>query len=174
MSDNVSPIDRARNSVLSSLVTRPHEEERAESQTPDELSCPAFGFLRGLHDRGLAIEFRLRSGNSAFYPYSWLGPVIFDPSVGLLLRFTGDTTTLVLIRGSNLSAPVRQNAVNLTDRGLQRHRITYVREMDKEELRKAGDGEPTIDAIAIAEFETHEEAQEWLTKHAPALVRKLP
>jgi hypothetical protein len=53
-------------------------------------------------------------------------------------------------------------------RGLQRHRITFIREMDEDELRKAGDGEPTIDGIEIVEFESHEEAMEYLKKTAPA------
>ena len=47
--------------------------------------------------------------------------------------------TLVLIRGSNLDALVN-HSVNLTDRGLQRHRIVWVREMDEAELRAAGRG----------------------------------
>ena len=77
--------------------------------------------------------------------------------------------TLVLIRGSNLDALVKQS-VNLTDRGFQRHRILWVREMDEAELRKAGKGEPTIDRIEVAEFESHEELQEWLKKTAPSFV----
>ena len=35
----------------------------------DAESGPAFRFLRGLHDTALAIEFRLRSGDSECYPY---------------------------------------------------------------------------------------------------------
>jgi hypothetical protein len=67
----------------------------------------------------LAIEFRYRDGNSDFYRYSWLGPWRFNPSVGLLLKFTGDVVTLVLIRGSNLDALVNQS-INLTDLGIAR------------------------------------------------------
>ena len=63
----------------------------------------------------------------------------FNPSAGLLLKFTGDVVTLVLIRGSNLDALVKDGAINLTDRGFQRHRIIWVREMDEEELRKVGE-----------------------------------
>ena len=62
-------------------------------------------------------------------------------------------------RGSNLDALVNQS-VNLTDRGLQRHRITYVREMDEQELRRVGEEGPTIDRIEIAEFESQEELRE--------------
>ena len=137
----------------------------------EEGSCPAFGFLRGLEARALAVEFRLRTGDGEWFAYSCLVSWRHNPSVGLLLKFTGDVSSLVLIRGSNLDAPVGQAQVNLTDRGLQRHRIVYVREMDEAELKRAGEGAPTIDRIDIAEFETVMEQQEWLKAVAPLLVR---
>ena len=90
---------------LASLAAPPAAPD-AEPPEADEGSCPAFGFLRGLRDRALAVEFRFRVGNTLALPYTWLGPVRFDPSVGLLLRFAGDVVTLVLIRGSNLDALV--------------------------------------------------------------------
>jgi hypothetical protein len=98
--------------------------------------------------------------------------VRFNPSVGLLLKFTGDVVTLVLIRGSNLDTVVEGRGVNLTDRGLLRHRVTYVREMDREEARRVPDGQPSIDRIAIAEFETPDGQREWLRKVAPAFARE--
>ena len=58
------------------------------------------------------------------------------------------------------------------DRGFQRHRIVFVREMDEDEMRKAGRAEPTIDRIEVAEFESPEVQREWLAKNAPAFVRK--
>lgn len=138
----------------------------------EEESCPAFGFLRGLDARALAVEFRLRTGDSEWFAYSCLASWRFNPSVGLLLKFTSDVASLVLIQGSNLEAPVAQAQVNLTDRGLQRHRIVSIREMDEDELRKARKGEPTIDRIDIAEFETVQEQREWLKARAPAFVRQ--
>lgn len=142
----------------------------------EEESCAAFGFLRGLTARSLAVEFRLRSGNSEWFSYSCLVSWRHNPSVGLLLKFTtGDGVSLVLIQGSNLEAPVGQSQVNLTDYGLQRHRILYMREMDEDELRKAHQrGEPTIDGIDIAEFETTQEQREWLKARAAAFLRKQP
>jgi hypothetical protein len=137
----------------------------------EEDSCPAFGFLRGLQAHALAIEFRFRDGNSEYFPYSWLGPWKHNPSAGLLLKFTGDVVTLVLIRGSNLAAVLPERGINLTDRGLQRHRITYIREMDEDELGRAGNEEPTIDGIEVAEFESGEDAREWVKKNAPAFTR---
>jgi hypothetical protein len=145
------------------------KEKRPES---DEDSCRAFGYLRGLQDKALAVEFRLRSGDREWYPYSWLGPWRFNPSVGLLLKFTGDLVTLVLIRGSNLDMQVGETGVNLTEGGLQRHRILWVREMDEDELHEVREGGPTIDSIEIAEFENQEQMQEWIKNTAPAFMRK--
>jgi hypothetical protein len=146
-------------------------EKPSEEEAGEEEFCPAFGYLRGIRERALAVEFRYRNGNSEFFPYSWLGPWRFNPSSGLLLKFTGDVTTLVLIRGSNLDAMVNQGVVNLIEHGFQRHRILWVREMDEQELRQVGERGPTIDRIDIAEFESQEEVREWLIQTAPAFVR---
>jgi hypothetical protein len=141
--------------------------EAAES---DEDRCPAFGYLRGMYERAQAVEFRYRDGNSDFFPYSWLGPWRYNPSVGLLLKFTGDAVTFVLIRGSNLDVPVNGDSANLTDRGLQRHRITWVREMDESDTTRIGDGGPTVDRIEVADFESVEEQRAWVEKRAPAFL----
>ena len=168
MADSVDMLEELRRRPATSLWGQPAADAAKDA---DEDSCPAFGFLRGLHERALAVELRFRDGNRETYPYSWLGPWRFNPSAGLLLKFTGDVVTLVLVRGSNLDAPVGQGAMNLTDRGLQRHRITFIREMDEDELRQIGDEGPTIDRIEVAEFESQEEQREWLRKTAPAFLR---
>lgn len=138
---------------------------------PGEASCPAFGYLRGLDQRALAVEFRYRDGNSDWYSYGLLSNWRYNPSVGLLLKFTSDVTTLVLIRGSNLDALVGDKAINLTDRGFQRHRILWVREMGKGELQQVGQAGPTVDRIEVAEFESGEEVREWLRQNAPVFAR---
>ena len=138
---------------------------RRRSAVPPSDSCA------GLRDQALQVEFRLRNGNSEWFSYDLLGHWRHNPSEGLLLKFAGgDVVSLVLIRGSNLDALV-SDIINLTDRGFQRARITYVREMEEEELRRAGEGEPSIDRIEIAEFESQDELREWLKTHAPAFVR---
>ena len=58
------------------------------------LRLPA-GYPRPAH----AVEFRFRNGNSVWFPYNWLGNWKYDPSEGLLLKFSGDLVYLVLIRG---------------------------------------------------------------------------
>jgi hypothetical protein len=158
-----------KTTTLSEVVNRRTETDTAALET-DEESCPAFGYLRGIRDRALVIEFRYRDGNSDFYPYSWLGPWRFNPSVGLLLKFTGDAVTLVLIQGSNLDALVNQS-INLTDRGIARQRVSWIKEMDEDALRLCGKGQPTVDHIEVVEFQSHEDAHEWLKKAAPVFVR---
>jgi hypothetical protein len=44
--------------------------------------------------------------------------------------------------------------------------------VDEVAPRNAGQGQPTIDRIDIADFETAEGRLAWLTKVAPAFVRK--
>ncbi len=167
MHDDAAAVDLRRPTGAEGLFGR-----LPAKKTDDEsASCLAYSYLRGLHERALAVEFRFKTGDSEFFPYSLLGSWRYNPSVGLLLKFTGDVTSLVLIRGSNLDAVVN-DSVNLTDRGFQRHRILAVREMDKDALEKTGEGQPTVDRFDIGEFESAEEQRAWLAKTAPAFVRK--
>ena len=137
----------------------------------EEVSCGAFGYLRGLHERSLTLELRFKTGDREAYPYGLLASVRFNPSAGILLKLTSDVVTLIFIKGSNLDLPVHLGAVDLIERGLERHRVTYIREMDEHELRKAGEREPTIDRIEVAECESQEEIREWLGKTAAAFLR---
>lgn len=141
-----------------------------EGEPPDggEGFCAAFGYLRGIRERADAVEFRFRDGNSIWFPYNWLGTWHFNPSEGLLLKFTGDLVYLVLIRGSNLDRPLNDANIDLARAGLQRHRVLWVREMSEDDIRQVGDDGPTIDSIEVAEFESHEALKEWLGTHAPA------
>jgi hypothetical protein len=165
-------LESVRPSRLAALAPSPSLPGDTKShESGEEASCAAFGFLRGLHERAQMIEFRFRVGNTEAFPYSWLGPIRFNPSVGLLLRFTGDVVTLVLIRGSNLDAPVNTGAVNLIEHGIERHRVTWVSELDDAEIRQVGEGGPTIDRIEVAEFETQAELCAWLKMSAPEFLR---
>lgn len=136
-----------------------------------EASCGAFGYLRGIRDQAAAVEFRFRNGNSTWFPYAWMGTWQYNPSEGLLLKFSGDLVYLVLIRGSNLDRPLKDGAINLTHAGFQRHRVLWVREMTEDEIRQVSETGPTIDSIDVAEFESHDDLKEWLGKHAPAFLR---
>jgi hypothetical protein len=151
--------------IAAYLQTKETETEGAEA------SCGAFGYLRGLRDQATSVEFRFRNSNSIFFPYGWMGPWKYNPSEGLLLKFSGDLVYLVLIKGSNLDKPLKEGSINLTHAGLQRHRVLFVREMSEEEIRQVGETGPTIDSIEVAEFESHDALREWLSKKAPPFVR---
>lgn len=170
MFDNQAKTLRSEPRLPFAPVLSPKDSSKESDPTGDE-SCPAFGYLRDARDRALALQLRFRDGNSDWFSYSLLSSWRHNPSVGLLLKFTGDLIALVLIRGSNFDAMVNQSSVNLTDRGLQSHRITFIREMDEEELRKVGKGEPTIDRIEVGEFESNEQLREWLQQKAAAFLR---
>jgi len=149
--------------------TPPTKEPEVEGA---EASCAAFGYLRGIRDQAVAVEFRFRDGNRSWFPYAWLGTWQYNPSEGLLLKFSGDIVYLVLIRGSNLDQPLNEgNPINLTQAGLQRHRVLWLREMGEEEIRQVGETGPTIDSIQVAEFESQKDLKEWLGKTAPAFLR---
>jgi hypothetical protein len=137
----------------------------------EEVSCGAFGYLRGIRDRAAGVELRFRDGNTVWFPYGWMGPCRYDPSQGLLLKFSGDLVYLVLIRGSNLDLPLNDGHMNLTAGGLQRHRVVWIREMPEGDIKNVGETGPTIDSIEVAEFESHADLKEWLSKNAPAFVR---
>jgi hypothetical protein len=157
-----------RNSPRPSNTGRPRRKE--SDGESGELSCAAFGYLRGIRERADALELRFQNGNSMWFPYSWLGNWQYNPSDGLLIKFSGDVVYLILVRGSNLDRPLSDTTTNLTSSGLQRHRIVWMREMSREEARQVGETAPTIDSIDVMEFESNDDLKEWLAKTAPAFL----
>lgn len=170
MTDKPTHQERLKKLLQSEGKAAPAPPKDAEAEEV-EMSCGAFGYLRGVPDRPGSIEFRFRDGNSSFFPYAWLGPWRFDRSEGLLLKFSGDLVYLVLIRGSNLDKPLNEGAINLTTGGLQRHRVVWIREMAEADIQQVGETGPTIDSIEVAEFESQAALKEWLSQKAPAFVK---
>jgi hypothetical protein len=168
MSDDRTHQDRLRGALFSD--GKIPEPLKKDGDGGDEGSCAAFGYLRGIRDSSTSVEFRFLSGNSMWFPYSWLGPWRYDPSEGLLLKFSGDVVYLVLIKGSNLNKPLTDGSINLTNAGLQRSRVLWIREMTSDEIERVGDTAPTIDSILIGEFTDQESRREWLQTHAPAFL----
>lgn len=134
---------------------------------PAKIVVGAFGYLDGARDQANALEIRFRDGNSVWFAYHWLGTWRFNPSDGLLLKFSGDLTYLVLIRGSNLDRPLNDSGISLTQ-GLQERRVVWVRELTEMEISQVGETGPTVDGIEVAELESTEAAKEWIDKNAPA------
>lgn len=170
MSDKPTHQERLKGILHSEGKVMNPPNSEAEADEP-ELSSGAFGYLRGIKELPGAVEFRFKNGNSTWFPYSWMGPWQYNPSQGLLLKFSGDMVYLVLIRGSNLDKPLSEGAINLTTGGLQRHRVVWIREMPETDIRQVGETGPTIDSIEVAEFESQATLKEWLTANAPAFLR---
>jgi hypothetical protein len=168
MIDRPPPRDRLKELLHSEGKSSPSKKEAEIDGV--EAKCEAFGYLRGLRDSSASVELRFRDGNSTWFSYGLLGSWQYNPSEGLLLKFSGDAVYLVLIRGSNLDKPLTEGAINLTHAGLQRHRVLWIREMSKEEIERVGESGPTIDSIEIGEFASYEERREWLRKKAPAFL----
>jgi hypothetical protein len=166
MTDKPTYQDRLRSMLNTDRM--PSDPQRHEVDADDLEASPgaAFGYLRGIRDTASAVEFRFRNGTSRWFPYSWLGPWQYDPSEGLLLKFSGDLTYLVLIKGSNLDLPLKAGGPNLTSGGLQRQRVLWIREMTKEDINNIGEKAPTIDSIEVAELESPAEVKEWLKENA--------
>ena len=156
MKDNSLDIFALRNRAGQSRSNSPLDRIAAADADADEEECLCFGYLRGIRDTALTLEFRFANGNRQAFPYSWLGPATYNPSAGLLLKYVGDMVYLVLLEGSNLNALVN-GAVNLYDRGIQRHRITWVREMTRQQAQQAADGEVTVERIRVLSYRPDEE-----------------
>jgi hypothetical protein len=169
MTDDNKHQERLRNPHLAGLAGILESKEADED---GEASCGAFGYLRGIRDQSAALEIRFKDGNSFWFPYAWMGTWRHNPGDGLLLKFSGDLVYLVLIRGSNLDKPLNEGAINLTSGGLQRHRVTWIREMAEEDIKSIGAAGPTIDSISVGQFESQKELREWLREKAPAFLHE--
>ncbi len=137
---------------------------REEPQTPidaddDEACCASFGYLRGVRERALELEFRRNDpGDSFTFPYTWLGPTRHHPSTGIQLLFVGPDLFLVTLRGRNLNR-TGEGGVSLYERGLLRHRITWVRDVPREESKGLDPAEAVIERIEIATISPEQAAK---------------
>ncbi|MBA4066217.1 MAG: hypothetical protein C0501_21380 [Isosphaera sp.] len=118
-------------------------------EAADEVAGPAFGYLRGTRERAEHVEFRLKDGTTKAFPYAWLGPAEFDPSLGIVLEFVGDRTYRVVLEGRNLDRRVGEDGPDLFTRGLLRHRVTWVRELDAGESRRLPEPATAVEKITV-------------------------
>jgi hypothetical protein len=136
------------NSVLSQFTSRvapvpPKNDSEPEPDTGGEENFGAFGWLRGIRDRAVMLEFRCRDGSVVALNYSWLERIDFD-SAAITLKFGGQSVRVV---GRNLDAYARPN-VRLLDL-LCRHRVLWVQESDLPGLRRADRNATVIEHIEI-------------------------
>ncbi|MEW4569521.1 hypothetical protein AB1L88_16775 [Tautonia sp. JC769] len=108
----------------------------------DDLGC--FSWLRGMRERSPMLEFRLKDGRSIAYDYALLRKVVFDPSEGITLKFDEET---VRIEGRNLALEATPGIHLL--RGIQGHRVPWVRELGEAELIAAGDRVTVVERLAF-------------------------
>lgn len=92
-----------------------------DGESMDDLGC--FGWLRGVRDRALMLEFRKKDGSIMAVSYGYLERAEFDPADGITLHVMGRT---VRITGRNLNAEVRPNLRLF--HGITRHRVPWVQE----------------------------------------------
>lgn len=133
-----------RSSVLRKFEDRLVESGVAtatpSSSETDDLG--AFGWLRGIKDRAIALELRKKDGNIVAFSYGYVSSVEFDPSEGITLHAAGQA---IRIKGRNLNAEVRPT-VRLYE-GLVRQRVPWVRESDRAENFEALRDSTIVDAI---------------------------
>lgn len=116
------------------------EDAVIDLESPEDVG--AFGILRGVRDRSVMLELRMKDGSIVAVGYGYLDRVTLDPSDGIVLSLVGQKVT---IRGRNLNHEVRPS-VRLFE-GIVRHKVTWVREADHREGMAAGDEETIIDTI---------------------------
>jgi hypothetical protein len=123
---------------------RPAEVEKPEEQAGVADDLGAFGYLRGVHDRALMLEFRFKNGKRRGLGYAWLHDVEFDPSEGITLHFGGHK---VKITGRNLNADVQPNVRLFA--AILRHRVPWIQEADGPTMMVASKGATVIEGIEV-------------------------
>lgn len=135
MSDNPKTAFASRfASEPPSVVIEPEAEE----------NLTAFGYLRGVKERALMLEMRLKDGSSVAYSYALLDRASFDPSDGIRLHFP---RTEIVIRGRGLNQPAGPGA-KLFDL-LLRQRVTWIQEASRGDVLSQRTEKTIVEAIAI-------------------------
>lgn len=91
------------------------------SDSPDDFGT--FGVLRGIRERAMCLELRMKDGRIAAFSYAYLFRAEFDPDDGIRLHFGGSP---VHIAGRNLNAEVRPN-LRLFG-AITQHRVLWIAE----------------------------------------------
>jgi len=131
------------------LQRRRREGRATKLAAEEEESVPSFRLLRGLRELGASVEFRVCDGNS-----EWLPTAAWCPSgrsVGwasaAASRGPGD---VVADRAQPWTSWFNQASVNPHGSALAAARINVGAGDGRGQLRKAGEGQPTIDRIEVA------------------------
>lgn len=137
--------DKPRNdSVLERYTGRTAAGEASTPEPEATEDYGVFGWVRGLRDRSIMLELRLKDGSVTSFGYAWLKKAVFDPSEGITLDFSGET---VRITGRNLDAELGPR-VRLFN-GILRHRVTWIQQADGVAEISAGRAAVLIETIEV-------------------------
>ncbi len=101
----------------------PDEPYSTDEDSAEDLG--SFGYLRGIRERAIMLEFRFKTGDVEAFPYTALSRVSCSRSDGITLHFGG---MAVRITGQNLDTEVRPNLRLLS--GILRQRVMWIGEAD--------------------------------------------
>ena len=131
--------------VLDKYITRIAEPVKKAAEEPGAVDdVGAFGLLRGIHDRALMLELRMKDGNAVAFNYNFMQQASFDPSEGMTLHFGGKSVKIV---GTNLGVEVRPNLKLF--QAIIRHRVAWIQECDAHAALGAPEAALVIDQIEI-------------------------
>jgi hypothetical protein len=116
------------------------ERDQEEAEVTEDLV--SFGWLRGIRDRALSLELRMKTGNIVAIGYSYIEKLEFDPSEGITLHALGQK---IRIKGRNLNAEIRQS-FRLFE-GICRHRVPWVKEADEPAEMRADSNATVVEQI---------------------------
>ncbi len=71
MTDKPTHQDRLKTILHQNKKPTPAPKKEVDAEEV-EVSCGAFGYLRGIRDLPGALELRFRNGNSTWFPYAWM------------------------------------------------------------------------------------------------------
>lgn len=109
--------------LLERLSSTRRESEPRDYDADELLDLGSFGWLRGVRERAIMLEFRLKDGRITAFSYAWLERASYDPSKGITLRFAG---TEVHVSGRNLDVEPRPTVQLFA--GIVRHRVPWIAE----------------------------------------------
>lgn len=106
------------------LDTRRSTPKEPEEESEEDFG--SFGYLRGIKERSIMLEFRFLNGNTEAMPYHSLERLVYNPSEGLLLQFHDGK---IRLKGQKFNT-VQSNGIVFLQ-ALLRNRITWVQESDE-------------------------------------------
>ena len=91
-----------------------------KTEEPDKREYQAFSTISANRRPELMLDFRFKGGNARALPYAYLVDILWNPTEGIRLNFSGDRT--FFLRGRNL---------HHLQQGLLKHHVAWVQEIDE-------------------------------------------